>query len=239
MLTKNRITTGFALLTSLGLFSGCTKETVDSQNINTAGIAALIEVTATTDSATTVITTLKVGGAQSNTYVDLSDGDAIFAKAGATRVEMTGQSTGVYEAEFNTAALDTEITVSLERKDDDAAPNSRGLLPGPFALTIGASSVSRTADLAITWTPSGSNDDVTIELSGTCISGQTIDVPGDPGTHTITANTLKPINDMMPESCDVNVEVTRSRQGTADVAFDSESRFRMRQIRTSKFTSTP
>ena len=229
----------FALV-GLGALSGC-KETVDSQNIKTQGIAAIISATAETDAETRLIATLKVGGDESNTYVDLSSGDAIFAVTDDKRVEMQAQETGVYEAEFNTAAAETEFTVDLQRADDDDAPASRGTLPAPFTLTIGASQVSRAADITVTWTPSGSNDDVRLELNGSCIFLETIDVPGDSGSHTIPANTLKPTGsmDQPPPTCDVNVSMTRSRSGTVDSAFDSESSFVLRQVRTGKFTSTP
>jgi hypothetical protein len=227
-------------LIGLGLLSGC-KETVDSQNIKTQGIAAIISATAETDAETRLIATLKVGGDESNTYVDLSGGDSIFALSGDKRVEMQAQDTGVYEAEFNTAAADTEFVVDLQRADDDDAPASRGTLPAPFTLTIGASSVSRAADLTVTWTPSGSNDDVRLELNGSCTFLETIDVPGDSGTHTIAANTLKPTGsmDQPPPTCDVNVTMTRSRRGTPDSGFDSESSFVLKQTRVGKFTSTP
>jgi len=229
---------GAALLIGLGLLSGCT-ETVDSTNIKTGGIAAIIEAKAESDKATTIIATLKVGGPSSNTYVDLSSSDGIFASQGEKKVEMQSQSSGVYEAEFATAAENTEFVVSLERKNDTPAPNSRGSLPGPLALTLPATEASRAADFEITWDPSGSTDDVTIELDGTCIFHSFIEVAGDPGKHTIAANSLKPTNTMMPENCDITVEITRSRKGETDAAYDSESSFVLKQVRTAKFTSTP
>ncbi|MDI3282433.1 hypothetical protein [Polyangium sp. 15x6] len=234
-----RYLTAFALV-GLGVLSGC-KETVDSQNVKTAGIAAILSATAESDQETRLIATLKVGGDESNTYVDLSGGDRIFASAGDKRVEMQTQETGVYEAEFNTAVEGTEFLVDLQRADGDNASSSRGTLPAPFALTIGASAVSRAAALNITWTPSGSNDDVRLELNSPCTFLETIDVPGDSGTHTIQANTLQATGsaDQPPPTCDVTVTMTRSRRGTPDSAFDSESSFVLQQVRTGKFTSTP
>jgi hypothetical protein len=223
---------------SLLLLSACT-ETVDSKNIRTAGIAAIITADATADSATTVTATLKVGGSSSNTYVDLAGGDRIFATGGDKRVEMQSQGTGTYEAEFNTAAVDTEFLVDLQREADDDAPSSRGTLPAPFAMVLPNVTTSRAQPLTVTWTPAGSNDDVTIELTGTCIFNRTIDVPGDPGSHTITAGTLVSTKADKPETCDVNVEMIRSRKGTADPIFDSESSFILAQTRTGKFTSEP
>lgn len=234
---KTRLLSALALV---GLLSGCT-ETVDSQNIKTQGISATISATAETDQETRLIATLKVGGDESNTYVDLSGGDRIFASSGDKRVEMQAQSTGVYEAEFNTAAAEAEFLIDLQRENDDDAPANRGTLPSPFTLTMGASAVSRAADITVTWAPSGSNDDVRLELNGSCTFLETIDVPGDTGAYTIPANTLTATGamDQPPPTCDVNVTMTHSRSGTTDSAFDSESSFVLQQVRSGQFTSTP
>jgi hypothetical protein len=229
---------GLSLCLGLGLLSACT-ETVDSKNIRTGGIAAFFTAEAPTDSATTVRATLKVGGESSNTYVDLSGGDRIFAQAGDKRVEMESQGTGQYEVDFNTAAEGTDFIIDLQREVDDDAPLSRGTLPAPFAMTLPNMPVSRKQELTITWAPSGSNDDVTIELSGTCIFSRTIEVAGDPGTHKISPGTLISTKTDKPESCDINVEMKRSSTGTPDAVFDNESSFVLSQVRTGKFTSSP
>src|SRR5687767_9404160 len=70
------LTAGLALVS----LTGCT-ETTSSKNIKTGGIAALIEVTATSESSSAVKATLKVGGDESNTYVDLDGTDRIYASA--------------------------------------------------------------------------------------------------------------------------------------------------------------
>ncbi len=220
------------------LLSACT-ETVDSKNIRTAGIAAFITANATTDAATTVLASLKVGGPNSNTYVDLSNGDGIFAIGGGKRTEMEAQGTGTYEIDFPTAAENTEFVVDLQRADDDDAPASTGTLPGPFSFQVPNMSTSRTQNIMITWSPAGTMDDMTIELSGTCIFNRTIDIPGDTGTHTISGGTLVSTNTDKPETCDINVEMVRSRKGTPDTAYDPESTFVLKQTRTAKFTSAP
>lgn len=225
-------------LPALALLVGCT-ETVDSQNIKTPGISATIEATAESDTSTQIVATLQVGGPSSNTYVNLEGGDQIFAAIGDNRVAMQAQDEGVYVATFKTAAAETNFTVDLQRVVEADAPANNGTLPSPFDLTVGASAVSRTADLTFTWTPSGSKDTMHLELSGTCIFNESLDVPGDTGTFTLAGNTLKPTNSMMAETCDVSVEMTRTREGTTDPGLDPESSFTLRQIRTSKFTSTP
>lgn len=236
---KTYIHATLAIGTAIFAF-GCT-ETIDSQNLKTAGIAALIEAESTNGTSTRVVATLKTGGAQSNTYVDLSSGDAIFAAAdGGEKVEMTAESSGVYQAEFGVGAADTEFVVSLEREADDPAPRSAGKLPAPFEIDpIATADVSRAEDLTITWTPAGgSGDEITIELDGNCVFIESFSVP-DSGSYTIPAGELKPTNEEMPETCVVDVEVRRTREGSADPIFDAESWVRLHQVRTDSFTSAP
>jgi len=236
---KITTTMGALLLIGTGLLTGCT-ETIDSKNLKTAGISATLRATAISDAETTVLATLKAGGDESNTYVALGGGDRIFASGGDKRVEMDTQSTGVYEAEFAMGAANTPFGVSLEREDGDNAPSSAGTLPAPFTVTpLGTDPISRTADLTVEWTPATDGDAMRIHLDGNCIFFENIDVPGDTGKHTIAANTLKPTNSDKPESCDVKVEISRSRQGKPDTKFDSESTFVLEQVRTTQFTSAP
>lgn len=229
---------GSSLCAGLLLLSACT-ETVDSKDIRTSGISAQITATATSDAATTVITELKVGGPSSNTYVDLSGGDRIFASADGKRLEMEAQGTGTYQVDFNITAADTEFIVDLQRDEDDDAPASKGQLPAPFSFQVPNMSTSRAQNLTITWAPSGSMDDMTLEFAGTCIFNRTVDVPGDTGSHEISAGTLASTNPDKPETCDITVEMKRTRKGEPDRAYDPESSFVLTQTRTTKFTSTP
>jgi len=230
---------GSSLCFGLLLLSACTVQTVDSKNVRTGGISATFTANASTDGATTVTASLRVGGPGSNTVVDLSGGDKIFAEAGDKRLEMEAEGSGIYQVDFNTAAADTEFVVDLQREVDDDAPNSVGKLPAPFTFEVPNMSTSRTEEITITWSPSGTDDDMTLELSGTCIFQRTIDIPGDTGSHKISGGTLVSVNTDKPETCDINVEMKRTRKGTVDTAFDPQSTFILTQTRTSKFTSAP
>lgn len=230
---------GSSLCLGLLLLNACTVETVDSKNVRTGGISAQITANATTDAATTVTASLRVGGPSSNTVVDLSGGDKIFAQADEKRLEMVAEGSGIYQVAFNTAAADTEFTVDLQREVDDDAPASIGKLPAPFSLVVPNMSTSRAQEITFTWSPSGTSDSMTLELSGTCIFSRKIDIPGDTGTQTVDPGTLVSVNTDKPETCDINVEMKRTRKGTPDTAFDPESSFILTQTRTGKFTSAP
>lgn len=220
---------------------GCGKETVDGSNIKTPGIAALIDVTATSESLSTVHVDLVVGGSSSNTYVILPSGDKLVATAGTDRKDMSSEGSGEYEAEFATAAGGTEFTVLLDRGAEEDAPNNRGVLPEPFTLgALPTTSPSRaTDDITITWDKTDTASDMNIKVEGSCIFIEDIDVAGDSGKHTIPKGTLRSTGGDMPESCDVEVTLTRSRTGSADAIFDKESRFVLNQVRSGKFTSAP
>jgi hypothetical protein len=212
---KTTIKLTLLAIASVGVLAGCT-ETLDSKNIKTAGISATIEATATSDSSTSVKATLKAGGDESNTYIDLSDGDAIFASADGDKKEMSAESTGEYVASFGKANEGLAINVSLERADDDPAPKSDGTMPAPFTLdALPATPVSRAEDITITWSPT-SSDSMSIHIDGSCIFFDDIDVPGDTGSFTIQGGTIDATNDEKMETCDITVDVSRTRGGTAD-----------------------
>ncbi|WP_437619607.1 hypothetical protein [Sorangium sp. So ce1151] len=237
MITKTTMAM-FGLAAS-GLLAGCT-ETLDSQQLRTRGISATLEATAKSASSTDVEATLKAGGDESNTYVVLSAGDRIAAKAGDKQVTMSAESSGEYLAHFNIGEGGTEVQVLLDREEDDDALNNTGTLPEPFDLeALPEEPVSRAEELTITWSPSDSGDDMVIHVDGDCIFSKRFDVGGDPGTYTIDADELDATNDEKAESCDVDVVIRRSRTGTTDPNLDPESSFVLTQVRGGSFTSAP
>lgn len=236
MQIKSTFAIAFVLGATAGM-TGCT-ETLDSKNIKTAGISATIEATAPSASESTVEVTLLAGGDESNTYIDLSGGDRIFATIGGERKEMSSTSAGEYEVESTKGEGGTEFTISLERADGDNAPSSVGTLPEPFDLTAVSGTISRAADLEIVWSPAG-DDGMELELDGTCIFNEKIPVASNATSHTVAANSLKSTGGDMPTTCDLTVTVRRSRNGTADKALDAESSFLLQQVRTMKVTSSP
>ncbi|WP_437574540.1 hypothetical protein [Sorangium sp. So ce887] len=226
-------------LAACGLLAGCT-ETLDSKQIRTGGISATLEATAESASSTSLKATLKAGGDESNTYVILSAGDRISATADDEEVEMRSESAGVYVAHFDVGEGGTEFTVRLDREDDDDAPDNAGTLPDPFELeALPKEPVPRGEDLTIAWSPSGSGDDMVIRVDGDCIFSKTFDVGGDTGTYTIEAGELDPTSSQEPETCDVDLVISRTRGGTTDKTLDPESSFELAQVREGRFTSAP
>lgn len=229
-----------AALASSTALLGCSKEVTSSANIKTAGIAALIDVTAENDSLSTVYAELRVGGSSSNTYVDLASGDVLKASAGDAFKEMLADDDG-YAAEFETAAVDTRFSVAFERADGDNATENSGTMPAPFKIgALPDTKPSRANDdFTITWDTVDTSSDMIAELSGTCIFTEKVDVVGDEGMLLIPKGSLDSTGGDMPKECDITVTLTRSRTGQADPAFDEESWFKLHQVRTASFTSAP
>jgi len=224
--------------------AGC-RETTSSQNIKTRGMVALMKVTASSETSSTVAVTLKVGGPASNTYVDLEGGDLLFASADSEEKQMVAEDTGRYQVDFDTGAEDTEFTVRLEREWDVSASNSGGLLPAPFDITsdFGSTPLSRENDaLVVAWEPADSGDDMRMELEDgvpSCIFDDNFDIGGDPGQYEVAAGKISSTHRDDPGECDVTLRLIRRRNGQADASFDPDSRFRLEQVRRADFVSAP
>jgi hypothetical protein len=176
----------FATVLASVALGGCSRETTSSANIRTPGIAALIDVTATDSTNSTVHVELRVGGSSSNTFVNLESGDKLTASAGDVVKDLrSDDAAGEYEAEFATAAAGTEFKVMFEREVDEDALGNRGTMPAPFEITgVPTTTPSRVNDdIVITWDPAESGASMEIEVTGSCIFSKPIDVPGDKGTH--------------------------------------------------------
>lgn len=237
---SNRWVSGCVCL--IGLVAlGCSKETTSSSNIKTGGIAALIDVYADSDNTATVHVKLVVGGEDSNTYVDLEGTDKLSAIAEGTTKTLSAIDPGVYEAKFSGVGEDTRFSVVLERPDDVTASDNTGTLPAPFVFELepATTNPSRTTDdIPLTWTPANTGDAMKLDIDGDCIFHYSKNV-SDTGSYVVAKGTLDSTGGSMPETCDLTVEVTRSRDGSADGKFDPESHFRLHQRRHLSFTSTP
>jgi len=231
---------GFAALCFVSLTAmGCTKETTSSANIKTGGIAALIDVYADTDTTAKVHVKLVVGGADSNTYVDLEGNDRLTATAAGKTKTLTVVDTGIYEASFSGVGEDTEFAVTLDRPDDETASDNSGKLPAPYTLAAPPDDMSRkNDDLDITWDPA-SHDSMVLEFDGDCIFHKEQGVP-DEGSYTLRKGSLDSTGDSdHPETCDVSLNADRTRKGSADSKFDPDSYFVLHQRRATHFASKP
>jgi hypothetical protein len=219
--------------------AGCTP--TNSDLVTTANLRADVEVLSTGVGGSTVSTWLlshRDGDPPLNfETIRLVDQDVLSATSNNHSVVMDQSNLVVeyrYDAAFETADAGERFEVSLDRVADDSAPRSSVTLPEPFTLTMPATA-SRNAPVTITWSPSGSADPISIDVSG-CASAQLLEI-ADTGTATLPAGSL--VANPPTATCDLAVEVSRKRNGSLDPAYGQGGSIVATQQRTTTLTSTP
>lgn len=215
--------------------------TTSSKNIRTAGLVALIDITAERPNQSVVSANMVVGGRHSNTHVVLEDDDRLVASCGGDRHELESVGNGSYSARFSRD--EGEFVVGLQRAAaGTAAPRSVGTLPASFEITslFGDQPLSRANDtLTLVWTPGGTDAAVSIELEGDCIHSENFEVGADQGSYTIPPGKLTAWKNQEKESCNVAVRVVQTKHGQPDPALGADSSVVLRQIRATRFISAP
>lgn len=201
---------------------------IDSSDVRTSGVQPIIEVLASGNGKTSVSTTLRLGDVTSSGFLDLSDGDELKIKSGDEEFAMTRQVSLInqvyYTAELNGDEEDKAIEVAFNRAEGDGAPSSKVTLPAPFTITAPAANlelIGSTDDLTIAWENSGKSDQLSLSVSGSCISIHR-EVLEDDGEHVVPAGTIVLSEEGTASGCDIRVTLERLREGTLDPAFDPE-----------------
>lgn len=207
---------------------GCS--TIDSEDLETSGINAAIEVVRSIDGSN-VSVSLSAGTLN---FVSLNNGDALKATADGQTVDL-GESNVLnaitYFAHLDANAQGEEVTVSLERADKTPAPASTVVLPASVEITAptAAAAFSRADDdIVVDITGEASTDALRLSWSGDCIDADGIDVPADQVQVTINAGTLKkrpqddandPDSQPIADTCTVSLRVERRVSGNLDPAY--------------------
>lgn len=131
-----------------------------------------------------------------------------------------------YRTTFFEAPVDQDVTISLNRTEEEDATRTLASLPAELEITV-PSSASRAEDLVVTWAPADEPEPIEITVSGDCVDTYTATVD-DTGAHTVPAGALGGSG-----SCAADVYVSRVRQGMLDDAFGGGSiEARQRRIAT-------
>jgi hypothetical protein len=223
-----------AVACSLLAVTAC--ETLDSADIRTSGVYAEIDVEADGTGQSVVRTTLRSGGAGSNTYLELTAGDRLLARSeGQTKTMAASRNVWDevhYVAGFSRDAGGTEFRVAFERPSENGedADDSRVSLPDPFRLVSPAPGGLVRPDedrVRIEWDRT-SNDRVEVRLEGDCIWTYERVLEDDRGGLVLQPGDLEPHGE---ESCRVEVTVARVRRGELDANFGEGGRIEARQVR--------
>lgn len=200
---------------------------VKSAEVTTAGM--YLDYTVTTQGEGTgseVNTTLRVGGATSTTYVDLSEGDQLVVTGGEEELVLNQVSLGVIHSYQERLVADTEgseFVLAFDRADQTGAPSSIATLPAPFLITLPEpeSSFSRSADtgeLVVEW-DNQSDDRINVAVHGDCFASYYALDELDMGSHTIPLSYFKDNEYDSVSSCSAEVFVERARTGSVDAEF--------------------
>jgi hypothetical protein len=206
-------------------------------------MSAEIAATATGDGTTLVSAEVYEGSAYQPVPIlaDLAAGDRVVATSGGTSMTLdkTQMVNGFeFSALFPTGKEGETFKVDLQRTLDDGAPNSTATLPAPFTLDPVPSSASRSDGLGLTWSPSGTSDQMEWEIEGDCIQDTLALIHGDPGSYTIPSGMFLQPPYATESTCTVTVTLRRYRAGTLDPAYGQGGNIYGVQARTATFTST-
>ncbi len=229
--------TAFTCFTMVLFACGCSK--TDSENVATEGVYAHIIVEASGDGTTDVGVDLQVGSGLFATNIELSDGDRLLANANNVTKRLSKDELLFVEVDYATSFdfddPETLFNILFIRSNDTNA-HSTVTLPQPVNIKepSNGSVVYGNDTISISWEPSGFQDKLYISCSGICYktgnSGETLSESFDSGSHNITDdgeetfNSFMGLTDFDPQShdlgCDIEVTVTRKREGDIDDNFD-------------------
>ena len=218
-------------------------ESVSSSDVLTSGMYANLEVSADGSGSSRANAVLRVGGGSSNVYVDLVDGDTLTVKQGEEIVELEKSSVGdfrEYNANFEVDEEGSAFDFAFVRDVDEGAPSSVVTLPAKFEITAPEvdASISRAEDLTFTW-DGGSDDVMRYNIDGDCVLSEGETLEGDEGTYTIPAGTIEAVDENDPETCSVELVLSRVRAGDLDPGFGEGGNAEGVQVRRLKVVSAP
>jgi hypothetical protein len=229
---------GFWVLVLPGV-AACT-ESVDSTDIRTSGIYPEIRISAEGSGDTLVEVQLKVGGRNSNTFLELKGEDRLEATADGETKVLRRAGTARYNTSFDVDDAGTQFEVAFFRgTEDENAPRSRAVLPEPFTLSIGVTEVSRTLNpVPFSWEPEVDDGEMYWFIEGPCILDEDGTTPDD-GEHLIAADQVESFMNDANETCTVELAVSRLAEGYIDPAFTEGGEIVAAQNRRATFVSLP
>lgn len=206
-------------------------ETMHSSDLETAGIAPVVEFLSAGDGTVEVWAYLLAGGLASNTYLELTGGDRLVARSTGDETSLMG-TTGLlrdimYVGFLQGGVPGTELSVSLLRERHENATDSAATLPANFEVLgfeggsdgRGKPFIVGVDDLPVRWTNS-SNDQISVSVDGVCVYSDLEAEQPDTGRLTLSAASIYAPEGRSGERCTGEVVVRRVRGGQVDRTFD-------------------
>ncbi len=219
---KNRILVTFSIFVLLAL-SACT---TDSDDLNTSGIEADMQVIVGSSQAVARADLSVAGGSGP---VDLSSNDKLYVSSGLniTKTLYRAGKEGRYEATFATSefsAVNATFRFNLQREDnqEDDAPNSTVTVPTGFNIIFPSanSEFVETDAIDLTW-DNGTTGSIDIDMTSTCEDDKTpLSSERDVTTEDDSAYTIGNLDQFYPVignvDCELKIEMSRKNTGNAD-----------------------
>lgn len=238
------------LVASAAGLGGCAH--TSSSDVATDALYADMAVSADGSGQTIATAALKVGGATSNDFLDLSNTDTLVATADSSNQQTMVREEALgavwYQAIFAVDSAGTLFQIAFNRQPNSnmpnpvSAPDSHVTLPAPFAITAPAQNAqySRASDpVTVTWSGSGQTDPMSYVATGDCVEALSQTISSDSGTLTIPAGTIVPHSGQGATSCTVTIKIYRSRAGTIDPAYGKGGKISGTQVRSIDILSKP
>jgi hypothetical protein len=221
-------------LSSLAAIACVACTSLDSADLRTNGMQPDMAVRSNDQSAGSKIDVQIHVGDSIVDFVNLGGADILTLQVdggAATELnELNLLGVTTYSADVGTKEPGTEVKVIFARGEaDDPAPSSTVTLTEQLALTAptaGAALSRADDDIVVTWTSDASDDDVRVDVTGTCIQPTTRQVQAGATTVTIERGSIQKTEDSdpdddseIPDSCDATLSVVRTRTGTLDPAY--------------------
>ncbi len=213
-----------AIVTVIALAS-C--QPVDSEDINSSGIYADIEVVSSLSTHADVNVSFRSSSKSNASYIELTANDNL-ATSSNNQIKFFSKDNFLnkitYSANFNDVADEASFTVSLERPNDISAPNSSVSLPKEMQITLPASAHVFTPDqqLDIAWSPARINQLIDIQFVVTCDDNTTRTISGlnDDGTYSISIDALIADSAISNNNdCHISIGLTRTHRGSIDTNY--------------------
>lgn len=235
----------FSMLICVVWCSGCSTESTDSENVNTPGIFARMNVDALSTGSSKVTVELNVGGSN-GTNISLTANERLEAtNAGVTKV--LNRDTDLFDIDYEVGFDDYDATspfqVTLFRANGEIIDGSSIFLPPVFDISAPESgqSFSAAGALPIMWAPAdaGRAIDLTVTTRCTTTDGSTRIAANsfsvtDDGFENFSLSQLRAVTDGTIDrtrNCEFRIALERSRSGNVDPEFGAGGSMRSRQVR--------
>lgn len=183
----------------------------------TERLLADIQISALTDTSAEVVVRLQDQDALPGELYELDLGEELTVTLPGiviTLVSSRLNAQPVYSATIPEPPVDATYYVAFNRvPPDQTAADSQLSLPNGLSL-IAPDAFSRSGeDLELSWSPTGAEDALELELNGSCLETVRQQIP-DTGSYILPAGSVTGTGD-----CPANLTLTRLRPGTVDEAF--------------------